>query len=403
MAVVLVGASVFFVTATDRLTFTFCGADAHGQFFEGQATAILHGHLNVPLSAIGPEAIELHHRFYGYFGPAPALLRIPVMAFTSGYPYLAPWYYLLAFALCGVALAGIGRAVQVPSPYDCVFVLSALFALLPLARRLFVYEEAVLWGVTFTLVAVWALLRPSGWWLLLASVAATMAMLSRPTVGAGALAATAVVGTVRRSWPLLVGAAVALGSYITVNAAKFGTLLGPPLEHHLIYRGDPKRLALVQAGPIHPRYIPTNLLQYLRPDTISFTARFPWIEPRMPTLHPVSLLGIARLDNVDPVSSLTVTVPALLVLTVIAFVVTSWERRALLAAVAIGPMLTLMAFAEAQRYLSDFLPVLALGSAVGLAWCCRRARWMLPILALLALAGTLVSFALSSDPTLLCP
>jgi hypothetical protein len=180
-----------------------------------------------------------------------------------------------------------------------------------------------------------------------------------------------------------------------MNEAKFGTALGPPFARALNFRADPGRLALVRAGAIHPRYLLTNLLQYLRPDTVALGGRFPWVSYRMPALHAVTLVGIGRLDNVDPISSLTVTAPALVLLTVVAFVVAGNDRRVLLAALAVGPLLTCMSFDEAQRFLGDFLPLLAVGGAIGLAWALPRCRWSLLPLAALALFSAWVCFALA--------
>jgi hypothetical protein len=400
VTIVLAGVLFFFVT-TNHFAFTRDGPDAQGRFYEGQATAILHGHLDVPRSAIGDEAIVVGGRDYGYYGIAPALLRVPVMAFMDGSPYLAPWYYLLAFTLEAVALVGIARSLGLAILWQCIFVAVVLVGSmnLSLAQRTFVYEEAILWGVTFSLLAVWALLEVlddgSGWWGGMAALSAGLAILSRPTVGAGAVAGVAAVGLVRRSWPLAAGAATAVAAYVCVNEAKFGTALGPPFARALNFRADPVRLALVRVGPIDPRYLLTNLLQYLRPDTVVLGGRFPWVAYRMPALHAVTLVGIGRLDNVDPVSSLTVTAPALVLLTVVGVVVAGRDRRVLLAALAFGPLLTCMSFDEAQRFLGDFVPLLALGGAIGLAWAIRGCRWLLAPLAALVLFSAWVCFGLA--------
>ena len=51
----------------------FCG------FYDAYARSILHGHFDVPRSAIGLEAFTFEGKTYGYFGIAPALLRIPLV------------------------------------------------------------------------------------------------------------------------------------------------------------------------------------------------------------------------------------------------------------------------------------------------------------------------------------
>ncbi|HEX5245296.1 MAG TPA: hypothetical protein VFW23_18690, partial [Tepidisphaeraceae bacterium] len=53
--------------------------DRFGNYYDAQARAMLHGHLDVPPEAIGYEAFERDGKFYGYFGITPALLRIPFL------------------------------------------------------------------------------------------------------------------------------------------------------------------------------------------------------------------------------------------------------------------------------------------------------------------------------------
>ena len=49
------------------------------RFYDAQARSILHGRLDVPPGAIGFEAFIRDGKTYGYFGIAPALLRIPLV------------------------------------------------------------------------------------------------------------------------------------------------------------------------------------------------------------------------------------------------------------------------------------------------------------------------------------
>src|SRR5215470_16076828 len=48
------------------------------EFYDAQAQSLLEGHIDVPADAIGPEAFVHGGKSYGYFGPTPALLRLPL-------------------------------------------------------------------------------------------------------------------------------------------------------------------------------------------------------------------------------------------------------------------------------------------------------------------------------------
>src|SRR5437016_4838703 len=54
------------------------------EFFDGQAQSLLHGRIDVPLEAIKHERFVRNGKFYGYFGPTPALPRIPLNLLMPG-------------------------------------------------------------------------------------------------------------------------------------------------------------------------------------------------------------------------------------------------------------------------------------------------------------------------------
>ena len=52
-------------------------------FYEIQARALMDGHLDVPRGALSIEAFQVGGRDYMYFPPLPAILRMPILAFTD--------------------------------------------------------------------------------------------------------------------------------------------------------------------------------------------------------------------------------------------------------------------------------------------------------------------------------
>lgn len=299
---VVLGIGVLFFGLVTKGTFNpFHRLGLRAVFFEDQARSLLHGHLWVTSESIDGEAIISNGHPYGYFGIVPALLRVPVMALFPNapagvwwpywWPYLATWYFTAAFALealCAIGLARwctrqVRRIRGWSAPlWDALGEAGLVAAILGsstlfLTARVYPYEEAILWGVAFALATVWSLLllHETGRirYAVLAGIGAIGTIGSRPTVGAGAVVAMLCFIPVvwrRRAavYTVAVGAATALASYCLVTELKFGTLLSPPWQNHIQYANSPQRLALVKAGASSVRYIPTTMLQYLRPDTL---------------------------------------------------------------------------------------------------------------------------------------
>ena len=53
-------------------------------FYDAQARGLLHGRIDVPPDAIATEAFMRHGKAYGYFGPTPALMRLPFELLLRG-------------------------------------------------------------------------------------------------------------------------------------------------------------------------------------------------------------------------------------------------------------------------------------------------------------------------------
>lgn len=82
MPALLIVTVVFSWYVTDG-TFRFFELES---FYDAQAVSFVHGRGDVPLEAISAEGLVRDGKYCGYFGPAPALLRLPL-------PALAPELY----------------------------------------------------------------------------------------------------------------------------------------------------------------------------------------------------------------------------------------------------------------------------------------------------------------------
>jgi hypothetical protein len=432
--------------------------------YDVQARRLFDGRWDMPLSVVAVEGYEHHGKLYMYFGPVPAVLRMPVLALTdvADGELTQEWMvvgFLAAMAALGFLGWQIRRLVRGDARLGWIeaiavglgaFAVGTGSILLYLGSGPWVYHEAILWGIAFSLAAFGAILawieRPRWWVLALAALFTALAVGSRLTVAIGPVVALAAVGglvLVARIWPwarrqiaprvglgpeaitwpggLVLGAAAAVpvALYAWINTTKFGTLFSVPYDHQLlnkVQQNRPQVLAANHDTLFRLDAIPTALYQYFRPDAIGFGSQFPWI--RFPTWKP-SVFGGLLYDHRDRTSSIPASMPLLLGLALVGLVVIVLARRrdhqltasalrvpVLGAAAAAIPSLAFIFLT--QRYMGDFVPLLALPAIAGffatVAWAGRRRGWMrllvaLAAVALLALAvfSTLANYGMARD------
>jgi len=63
-------------------TFNFFEPESLGSYYDHLAKSMLDLRLDVPEVAIENEAMVFEGKYYGYFGPTPALLRLPLVMFN---------------------------------------------------------------------------------------------------------------------------------------------------------------------------------------------------------------------------------------------------------------------------------------------------------------------------------
>ncbi|MGZ3638417.1 MAG: hypothetical protein ACXVCX_11345, partial [Ktedonobacterales bacterium] len=108
-----------------------------GDFYDTQAHSLLHLRWNVPAGSLSFEGFQIHGKIYEYFGPLPALMRLPIAAVTHRLDgRLDNLSMLLAFA---VALT---------------FTVRLMWRLRPLVRGAEPFTRGEQWAVgAFTFVA----------------------------------------------------------------------------------------------------------------------------------------------------------------------------------------------------------------------------------------------------------
>lgn len=397
-------------------------------FYDAQAHSLLDGHWDVPRDELSIEAFIVDGKAYMYFGPAPALLRLPVAALTDRLDgRLAQLSMLGAFAVTLVFTARLSwrirglvrgnRAVDRNEAWAAgafLVVVGAGSILLFLASRTLVYHESELWGAALAIAAydfvLAFIVKPEPRHLAGAGVFAGLALLTRASVGAGPVVALGVLLTARllvaaharldwrallaplrwlglgdraanRSYslPLAIAVAVPAAVYAYVNYAKFGSLYSIPFDEQAFTKElrNPDRLAALadNGGSLFGlKFVPTTALAMLRPDGMALDRLFPWVTFPSRT----TVVGDVTFDTIDRAASIPATMPALFTLSLVGLVAVFRPRRAgasgpgvaalrvpALGALA-GGFVTLTIAFVAHRYISDFLPLLVLASLAGL-------------------------------------
>jgi hypothetical protein len=387
-------------------------------FYDAQARALFHGHLDVPRDVVQFEGFLIDGRTYIYFGPVPALLRMPVLLVTDRFDgRLTAVSMLIATVVLAVAafrLACVLRAavrgdapLGAREPLATGLLAVACLAAPPLflASSAVVYHEAAIWGLALAVAGFDAVARwqrdPTRRRLVVASALVTAAVLSRQSVGFGPLVALAISAALqlvlapktvvytttsgartrwRRAAGLGLAVLVPVVAAVGLNEAKFGTLLTPPSDRHIQSLLHPERrevLAEHGGSLFDVDFAPTTLKQYLRPDGIDVRRDFPWID--FPRLGP-SLVGDTRFDELDWTSSIPASAPALTLGALVAGVWAvrtrgrrsgppAWRLAALAAGAAAGAAGVIAVGYVANRYLADIFPLAVVLGIVGFhAW-----------------------------------
>ncbi len=413
-------------------------------FYDLQTRAMFHGHLALANGALGIEGFVHDGRTYTYFGLFPSIIRMPIMLVTSSLDgKLTPTYILLAWLLTALFVSLLlwrvryfvrgdsvmGRAEATAFGLLMATIMGGTIWML-LAATPFVFNEDIAWSICLTVGSIFALLgvleRPS-WARVIASGALILcANLDRATtgwacvVGAGLIAIWFLLGfggQENRRWflPVLGAALIPLVIGCVVNYAKFGVWFGVSNTEQVWTHVNAYRrrfLAANHGAEEGTIFVPTNLVTYLRPDGLSFSGVFPFIS--LPSSPPNALGGVL-FDRLYRTSSLPASTPLLFLLSLWGLVTAfrpkavgkvALTRLLLLAAGGAGAALMLWGYI-APRYLGDFVPFLALASAVALADIFRRVEGRsraakvgtIGTIAVLAVFSVVANFGMAVAPT----
>jgi hypothetical protein len=384
----------------------------YDDFYDAQARSLLDGHWDVDPLVVQTEGFVVGDEVHTYFGPTPALARMPLLVVTDRFDgRLTTLSMLAAMAVLAVAAFHLDLALRTAIRGDrpagrTEVVASGLLAVAALAgvplwlgSQAVVHHEAQLWGIALGVAAFAALARwwlePSGRRLAAVSVLAAATISTRQPIGGGALVAfgllagwallararrgaagagaTRVAPAASRPWALIAAGALPVVASIVPNLARFGHPSQVPFDGQIANQ-FPEWVSFREANGgsyFRPEFVPTTLLQYLRPDAVDLRSHFPWVD--YPLGGPTAVGGVA----IGPSwvsSSLPVTMPALCLLALVgAVALVRWLQRrrdpawlgCLALGAAVGSVPTLSLGSISHRYLGDLYPAVLILALVG--------------------------------------
>ena len=377
-AAVLVTALAYAWLITDG-TWSLYGYEFIGDALDDLAASLAGGQCTIHTGMAAHEGIVVGDRTVVYFGPWPALLRIPA---TAIWPQMIGFWSrascLTAALICLAALVWLTHRALAAAPGMPPMVRALALPLFTLAYGLAtpllylmssgrIYHEAILWGLAGSLIclaAVLALLR--GWVrplpaLAVASTAAGVALLSRLTFGAvaGLVLGIAVIRLLRRREPraLVIAACVpamlAVGYQGWYNQCRFGSVL--KTIHYPGFYFDPADFG----GELNPRRIPYNISAYLGFRAAHFTAAPPHVRHLIPEGYPRDLYRDFKGRNFPlTLSSPWLLAGALAGLLMVARLHLGWAHLGMLLVLSLQWWLILCFHHRTVRYLTELMPAL---------------------------------------------
>jgi hypothetical protein len=381
----------------------------YDNFYDLQARALFHGHLDLPNGYMGIEAFVHDGRQYTYFGLFPSIIRMPVLLVTSGLDGQMTGPSILV-AWCVTALisalmlwrlrtlmrgdAVVGRA-EAASYGALMATIMGGSVILFLAATPYIFNEDFAWSIPLTVGSLFALLgvleRPSRGRVIASGVLILCANLNRsPSGWACSIAALLIAGwfalgrggASNRRWSLPMVAAGLVPFFVScvVTYAKFGIPVGLPMADQVWATLNAHRRYFLAANggkAFSFAFLPSTLTAYFQPFGIRFSGIFPFVAP---PAAPAAWLAGAVLDQSYPTASLTDTSPLLLLLGCWG-AVTAFRPRGvgqvrltriiLFGAVASAAGVLLWGYIG-QRYLGDLMPFFIIAGGIGLIDVWRR-------------------------------
>ena len=255
-----------------------------GEAYDSQAEHFLQGDPGVEFSAISHEAMIVNGKTRMYFGPFPAFVRMPLnLIYPNGRGY---WSRICGFCAGMIALAAFAglirmasRSSQLSSRWQnwlgnvCLVGFALGSPLLLLLGNLSIYDEAIIWGLAWSLAALYFACRSRTAegavltrCLLAFSFCAAAALLSRATFGAPFLLIALLLALrlfrrnpIRNLAVLLLPLGAAFLFHLFLSYARFGDLTGMNLGYSI---NAVQREFALKHGLFRPERVPYSFADY---------------------------------------------------------------------------------------------------------------------------------------------
>ncbi len=353
-----------------------------GGAYDSQAEHFLRGDVGVDPSAIAHETMNVNGKVRMYFGPFPALLRMPLnLIYPAGH---GKWSRISGFCAGIIALfafaALVGTALR-SSPLSprarnwignaCMIGFALGSPLLLLLGNLSIYDEAIIWGFAWSVAALYFLWRSRTTEnaaltraLLGFSVCAGAALLSRATFGTPFVLIAPLLAIrlfrrqpIRNITALLLPLGVALVFYLFLSYARFGDFSGMNMRYNI---NPVQRDFAVKHGLFQIERVPYSFADY-------FFLRSPKLQRQAPFLKANRQdysRGVYVMPFTETYSSLLWSSAWILLGAVIGIAMLLRRGGAdgvdrAVAAIFLLQLIVILSFMGlAQRYLAEFFPFL---------------------------------------------
>jgi hypothetical protein len=354
-----------------------------GSAYDSQAEHFLRGDVGVDAAASAHETMIINGKIRMYFGPFPALLRIPLnLIYPAGH---GKWSRISGFCAGVIALfafAGLVKTALRSSPLSsqarnwmgnaCVIGFALGSPLLLLLGNLSIYDEAIIWGLACSLAALYfgcrsrtaegaALTRS----LLAFSFCAGAALLSRATFGAPFVLIAPLLAIrllhrqpIRNLAALFLPLGAALVFYLFLSCARFGDFSGMNMRYSI---NPVQRDFAVKHGLFRIERVPYSFADY-------FVLRSPKLQSEAPFLkagrQPYDHEALYVMPFTETYSSLLWSSSWILLGAVIGLAMllrpggADGVDRAIAAIFFLQVLVILSFMGLAQRYLAEFFPFL---------------------------------------------
>jgi len=356
-----------------------------GEAYDSQAEHLLRGDPGVEYRAIVHEALIVDGKVRMYFGPFPAFLRIPLnFIYPSG---RGSWSRISGFCAGMIALAafaGLMRFGFRSSPLSsrwksllgnvCLIGFALGSPLLLLLGNLSIYDEAIIWGLAWSVAALYFALRSretegaalTGH-LLGFSFCAGAALLSRATFGAPLLLIALLLAfrlfrrnPIRNLAALFLPLGAAFLFYLLLTYARFGDFRGMPMRYST---NPPQREFAMKHGLFHLERVPYSFADYFFLRRPELGREPPYLRTSRQPCNP-SLYVMPFTETYSSLlwcSSWVVLGAVIGVAMLLRPGSSDWVDRAIAVILLLQCLVILAFMGLAQRYVAEFFPFLLFG------------------------------------------